>query len=119
MFKKVWQKRLVWGKVLIVGLTVLAIVASVYSGTAAGRVSDQETLVLGQTEFAPGAPAALRVVVRDFKTTQPVANATVWLSRCGPKPAGRCSRSTKDELTPPAPRKFSSPCRKGWTPSRR
>ena len=77
MFKQIWQKRLVWGKVLIVGLVVLAIAASVYTGTAAGQVSDQETLVLGQTEFSPGAPAALRVVVRDFKTAQPVANATV------------------------------------------
>ena len=77
MFKQIWQKRLVWGKVLIVGLVVLAIAASVYTATAAGQVSDQETLVLGQTEFSPGTPAALRVVVRDFKTTKPVANAVV------------------------------------------
>ena len=77
MFKQMWQKRLVWGKVLIVGLVVLAIVASVYTGTAAGQVSDQETLVLGQTELSPGAAAALRVVVRDFKTAQPVSNAVV------------------------------------------
>ncbi len=77
MFEQIWQKRLAWGKVLIVALVMLAIAASVYTGTAAGQVSDQETLVLGQTEFSPGAPAALRVVVRDFKTAQPVANATV------------------------------------------
>ena len=77
MFEQIWQRRLVWGKVLIVALVVLAIAASVYTGTAAGQVSDQETLVLGQTEFSPGAPAALRVVVRDFKTTQPVADAVV------------------------------------------
>jgi 5-hydroxyisourate hydrolase-like protein (transthyretin family) len=37
----------------------------------------QQTVVLGPTQFAPENPSALRVVVRDNETNQPIANANV------------------------------------------
>ena len=37
----------------------------------------QQTVVLGPTQFAPENPSALRVVIRDNETNQPIANANV------------------------------------------
>ncbi|MFZ2486610.1 MAG: alpha-2-macroglobulin family protein [Anaerolineae bacterium] len=37
----------------------------------------QQTLVLGQNTFAPGSPAALRVVVNDASNNLPIANANI------------------------------------------
>ena len=41
------------------------------------RVSQMETIVLGQTRFVPGSQSAMRVVVRDVSDQEPIANAAV------------------------------------------
>jgi uncharacterized protein YfaS (alpha-2-macroglobulin family) len=41
------------------------------------RVSQMETLVLGQSRFVPGTQSALRVVVRDLSDQEPIADAAV------------------------------------------
>jgi len=62
----------------------------------------QQTIVLGQDTFTPGTEAAVRVVVRDGESSQPIANASVnvrlaWLAPSSPAPR-----------TPPARRPSSS-----------
>jgi len=44
------------------------------------QVSDQETLLLGQTRFVPGSQAALRVAVRNARDGSPIEDATVAVS---------------------------------------
>jgi len=44
------------------------------------RVSQQETIVLGQNRWVPGSTAALRVVTRDRKDATPLANAEIRVS---------------------------------------
>ncbi len=44
------------------------------------RVDDQQTVILGQTQFAPGTPAGLRVLVREFSSEQPVQGAQVLIA---------------------------------------
>ena len=41
------------------------------------RVSQMETIVLGQTRYVPGSQAAMRVVVRDVRDQEPITNAAV------------------------------------------
>jgi prepilin-type N-terminal cleavage/methylation domain-containing protein len=65
-----------------VALAVAAVVAySIY--VAVHEPDPQETVVLGQTKFASGSPAALRIVVRSRVTGKPVPNATVELGLAG------------------------------------
>ena len=47
----------------------------------------QQTIVLGPTQFAPENPSALRVVIRDNETNQPIANANVTVQMV-PKSGG-------------------------------
>jgi 5-hydroxyisourate hydrolase-like protein (transthyretin family) len=54
--------------------------AFVYVATLTGRVSDQETVLLGQTRFSPGSQAALRVAVRRFDDSRPVSEATIKIA---------------------------------------
>ena len=49
------------------------------------RISQHETIVLGQSRFVPGSQAALRVVVRDSKDASPLPDAQIELSL---QPAG-------------------------------
>jgi len=44
------------------------------------RVDDQQTVILGQMQFAPGTPAGLRVLVREFSSEQPVQGAQVLIA---------------------------------------
>jgi uncharacterized protein YfaS (alpha-2-macroglobulin family) len=64
------------------------------------RVSDLETIVLGQTQYVPGSEAALRVLVRDLANQAPIAGAAVLVSMQpqdgGPKVA--LFEGTTDEL---------------------
>lgn len=63
-------------------------------------VSDQETIVLGQTRFAPGSRAAMRIAVRDTHDNSPVADATIAVSLV-PASGGRgltLFEGTTDEL---------------------
>jgi hypothetical protein len=74
-------KRIRW---IVTALLALALVAAILStwvyNTLPQRVDSQHTLVLGQTQFAPGSQSAVRIVVRNTKNSQPVANANVKVS---------------------------------------
>ncbi len=69
---------------LVTGLVVLAVVltagGAVFFDTTPERVDRQQTLVLGQTQFAPGSRSAVRIVVRDAPGGDPVPNADVQVS---------------------------------------
>jgi uncharacterized protein YfaS (alpha-2-macroglobulin family) len=56
-----------------------------YYSNLPDRISQHETIVLGQDHLVPGSEAAMRVVVRDTKDATPLAEATVTVSL---KPAG-------------------------------
>ncbi|MFQ5859036.1 MAG: MG2 domain-containing protein, partial [Anaerolineae bacterium] len=69
-------------------VATLAIVAGVllcagavwWTSTMPDRVDDQQTVVLGQTQFAPGTSAGLRVLVRDFNSERPIEGAQVQVA---------------------------------------
>jgi len=71
----------------------LLIVLSVAAGFAAlrwvdtlpQRVDDQQTIVVGQSRFAPDSDGSLRVVVQDFGKGEPIAGAAVKVKL---RPAG-------------------------------
>lgn len=48
--------------------------------TMPDRVDDQQTIVVGQTRFAPDSDASVRVVVQDFAAGRPLAGAQVKVS---------------------------------------
>lgn len=48
--------------------------------TLPGRIDDQQTIILGQTRFAPDSDASVRVVVRDLGAGKPIAGASVRVS---------------------------------------
>jgi hypothetical protein len=64
---------------IVAGLLVCA-GAVWWVNTLPDRVDDQQTVVLGQTQFAPGTPAGLRVLVREFSSEQPVQGAQVLIA---------------------------------------
>jgi hypothetical protein len=51
--------------------------------TMPDRVDDQQTVVVGQTRFAPDSDASVRVVVQDFAAGRPLAGAQVKVSLQG------------------------------------
>ena len=61
---------------LLVGIGGLWVLIKHYSHLPE-RVSQMETIVLGQTRYVPGSQAAMRVVVRDVSDQEPIANAAV------------------------------------------
>ena len=65
---------------LIVLAAVAGFVALQRVDTLPERVDDQQTVVLGQTRFAPDSDASVRVVVQDFGAGQPIADAHVEVS---------------------------------------
>jgi hypothetical protein len=75
-------------KLLIILLIPLSIAAIRFVATMPQRVDDQQTVVLGQTRFAPGSETAVRVVVRDFASARPVQGAQVRVSM-RPKEGGQ------------------------------
>ena len=67
---------------LLIGAIVIIVVAgligtSVYINDLPNRISQHETIVLGQNRLVPGSQAGLRVVVRDSKDTTPLENAAI------------------------------------------
>jgi len=66
---------------IAIALALLAFLALcgglVYVATLPDRVSDQETVLLGQSRFSPGSQAALRVAVRRFAGGEPVPEASI------------------------------------------
>jgi uncharacterized protein YfaS (alpha-2-macroglobulin family) len=61
--------------ILIAAATIWGITA--YYEDLPNRISQHETVVLGQSHFTPGSQAALRVVVRDSKDARPLENAEI------------------------------------------
>jgi hypothetical protein len=81
-------RRVRWAVTIAVVLAILAAMGGMFwYDTLPRRVDDQHTLVFGQTQFAPGSQSAVRVVVRNTKDAQPVANANVQVS-LAPKSGG-------------------------------
>jgi hypothetical protein len=76
-WRALWQRRGVIAQAMLGALAVLLVFATVQLLIVPPQAAAQETLVLGQDEFAPGTRAALRVVVRDAEAAQPVAGAEV------------------------------------------
>jgi len=66
--------------VLIVLTVVAGFVALQWVTTLPERVDDQQTVVVGQTRFAPDSDASVRVVVQDFGRGKPIVGANVKVS---------------------------------------
>jgi len=70
-----------WALFSIILLVLLASIVIIrYANSKSEQLTDQQTLVLGQTRFAPGSAAALRVVVRDLTEGEPLAGADISVS---------------------------------------
>ncbi len=73
-----WQHRIAVTLALVCLLVAGFLAATYYVFNLPKFALDhQQTVVLGPTQFAPENPSALRVVVRDNETNQPIANANV------------------------------------------
>ena len=66
--------------VLLVGGLVAAAGLSLYYADLPDRLSQHETLVLGQNSFTPGSTGAVRVVVRDTRSGAPLSGAQINVS---------------------------------------
>ncbi len=66
--------------VLIILAVVAGFVALQWVTTLPERMDDQQTVVVGQTRFAPDSDGSVRVVVQDFGAGQPIAGAHVKVS---------------------------------------
>ncbi len=67
-------------RLLIILIIAIAFVAFWYIRTLPDRIDDQQTIVVGQTHFAPDSDASLRVVVQEAGNGQPVTGAAVEVS---------------------------------------
>jgi hypothetical protein len=65
---------------IVVLMMVLLCGLTAYISALPKFISDQETVILGQSRFVPGSQAALRVAVRDVHDASPVAGATLKVS---------------------------------------
>jgi hypothetical protein len=82
------QHRVATTLVVLVFVLVAFFAATIYVFNLPKFALDhQQTVVLGPTQFAPENPTALRVVVRDSETNQPLANANVTV-QLAPKGLG-------------------------------
>jgi len=70
-----------WFAPALCALTVMVVVAGFvglwWVDTLPQRVDEQQTIVVGQTRFAPDSDASVRVVVQDFSNGQPIAGVKV------------------------------------------
>jgi 5-hydroxyisourate hydrolase-like protein (transthyretin family) len=66
--------------VLIILSVVAGFVSLRWVSTLPERLDDQQTVVVGQTRFAPDSDASVRVVVQDFGKGKPIAGAHVKVS---------------------------------------
>ena len=74
-------RRARWIVTIAVVLAILAAMGGMFwYDTLPRRIDNQHTLVLGQTQFAPDSQSAVRVIVRNTKDAQPIANANVQVS---------------------------------------
>jgi hypothetical protein len=65
---------------ILVVLLFALIITTVYYADLPERISQHETVILGQNRLVPGSQAALRVVVRDSKDASPLPGATIEVS---------------------------------------
>jgi len=79
-----FRARAAWLATILHILIILAVVAGFgalrWVTTLPKRVDDQQTIVVGQTRFAPDSEASVRVVVQDFGAGRPIADAEVEVS---------------------------------------
>jgi len=81
-------RRIRWMVTAILALVIVAALGGMFwYDTLPRRLDSQHTLVLGQTQFAPGSQSAVRVLVRNTKDASPVPNAEVRVS-LAPKGGG-------------------------------
>ena len=72
--------------VLALVVVVLACAGAIWwTARLAGRVDDQQTVVVGQDQFVPGTSAGLRVVVREGTSGRTVPDASVEVSVQAPR----------------------------------
>jgi uncharacterized protein YfaS (alpha-2-macroglobulin family) len=76
-FRPLVQRRYALAQVTLAALVLIFGLAAWNATTMTARADEQETIVLGQDQFAPGSPASVRVVVRSVKTGEPVPGADV------------------------------------------
>jgi 5-hydroxyisourate hydrolase-like protein (transthyretin family)/archaellum component FlaF (FlaF/FlaG flagellin family) len=73
-----------WINTALFVLIILAVVAGFaalwWVATLPQRVDEQQTIVVGQTRFAPDSEGSVRVVVQDFGRGKPIAGASVKVS---------------------------------------
>lgn len=58
-------------------LVVVLVATTLYYNDLPNRISQHETIVLGQNQLVPGSSTAMRVVVRDSKDASPLADASI------------------------------------------
>ncbi len=77
-----WRKRLLRLSplLLLVALAGGLWALTAYYADLPNRISQHETIILGQSKFVPGSQAALRVVVRDSKDGSPLPHSQIELS---------------------------------------
>ncbi|HZU86462.1 MAG TPA: alpha-2-macroglobulin family protein [Anaerolineaceae bacterium] len=78
MSKKTWINLGLF--VLLAGAIITGIVLNDYYTHIEDRLSQQQTIVLGQTNMVPGSQAALRVLVQDSRDSSPLEGAEVSIS---------------------------------------
>lgn len=88
LWSTLWDRRLTLAKAAIVLVVAAFIGATVFVNTMPDRVDEQQTIVLGQTAFAPDSLAAVRVVVRDFASALPIPKAAIRVAMAPPEGAG-------------------------------
>ncbi len=77
MFQPLVKRRYALAQATLALLVALFSVAAWNATTFTARADDQETIVMGQDQFAPGSPASVRVVVRKVSDGQPISGADV------------------------------------------
>ena len=75
------MSRIKWINLIAIVVLVLGLAAaaglSIYYNDLPNRLSQHETLLLGQSTFTPGSTAAVRVVVRDTRSGAPLEGAQI------------------------------------------
>jgi hypothetical protein len=75
------KARLVVALAALVVLTTAGLLsAAVYAARLPEHVSEQDTVILGQSRLIPGAPAVLHIQVRRHENAAPVRQAEVTVS---------------------------------------
>jgi uncharacterized protein YfaS (alpha-2-macroglobulin family) len=74
-------------KGLLIAAAILVVIATLYFEALPTAAAPPDTLVVGESRFVPGMPAAFRVLVRDHNSAAPLPNADVTVSLQAPNQA--------------------------------